>query len=79
MKVNNDTAICICLSEGNAGNGTEKRRVLRPTLMSSPAFMPVTVPLLKKPDEVQDLDKKHTVCHLTPNGITGYSSATDKE
>lgn len=79
MKVNNDSAICIFLSEGNAGNGTEKRRVLCPTLTSSPAFMLVTVTLLKKPGEVQDLDKEQTVCHLTPNGITGYSSATDKE
>lgn len=48
MKVKNDTAVCICLSEGNAGNGTEKWRVLCPTLMSAPAFMPVTCHSVKE-------------------------------
>ena len=43
--------------------------------MSAPAFMPVTCHS-KKPDKVQDLDKKQTVCHLIPNRIIGYSSAT---
>ena len=61
-------------SGGGYGNTQGREKAVHET-----NYQPVTVPLLKKPDEVQDLDKKHTVCHLTPNGITGYSSATDKE